>query len=350
MRSSANRVMPWRLRTGPPDGPAWPVFAMVVGLLLSPAIGGAKEAAAFDLDTVLRAIVRVDATVPGDARTARGLGTERAGNGVVIDDAGLVLTIGYLVLEASQVTLRDADGEAVPADIVAYDHESGFGLVRALGPLAATALRFGDSTALAEGDPVLVASHGGRDQAQAAFVVSRREFAGYWEYLLERAIFISPPHRNWGGAALIAADGRLVGIGSLLVEDAGPGVRPLPGNMFVPVALLRPILAELLAGGRRAAPARPWLGMFTADAQDQVLVTRVSPGGPAAAAGIRPGDRVLAVSGQPTANVADMYRKVWALGAAGVEVPLTVHRGDSVRRYTIPSSDRYRYLKWRRDF
>jgi S1-C subfamily serine protease len=329
---------------------AWLGLALMIGLLLTPTALPAKEAPPFDLDAILRAVVRIETRVPADARTARGLGTERTGNGVVIDDAGLVLTIGYLILEASEVVLTDADGKEVAADIVAYDHETGFGLVRALGPLAATAVRLGRSADLAEDDPTLIAAHGGRTQASGAVVVSRREFTGYWEYLLERAIFTSPPHVNWSGAALIAADGRLVGIGSLLVGDARPGPEPLPGNMFVPVDILKPIMAALLERGSRARPPRPWLGMFTTDGHGRVVVTWVSPGGPAAAVGLRPGDSVVAVAGKPVRSVADLYRKVWALGGAGVEVPLTVHRNDSVQQYAIRSGDRYDHLKLRHEY
>ncbi|MDP6707892.1 MAG: S1C family serine protease [Alphaproteobacteria bacterium] len=328
----------------------WLGLALMLCLWAAPGALAAEKAPALDIDAVLRAVVRIDSRVPADARTARGLGTERAGNGVVIDDAGLVLTIGYLILEAREVVLTDADGREVPADIVAYDHESGFGLVRALTPLAATALRLGKSADLAEGEPALIAAHGGRTQANGAFVVSRREFAGYWEYLLERAIFTSPPHANWGGAALIGADGRLLGIGSLLVGDARPGAEPLPGNMFVPIDLLKPILGALLEHGNQARPARPWLGIFTTDARDRIVITRVSPEGPAAAVDLRPGDAVVAVAGAPVRNVAEMYRKVWALGGAGVEVPLTVRRDELVRQFAIRSGDRNDYLKLRHEY
>ena len=293
---------------------------------------------------LVSAVVRLTAEVPPDARTAAGLGTQRDGNGVVIDDSGLILTIGYLILEAMTVTAYTADGKPVPADILAYDYDTGFGLVRALGPLAASPVRLGDSTALEEGEPVLVVASGGRSQTLGAFVVDLREFAGYWEYLLERAVFTSPPHPNWGGAALLNRQGRLVGIGSLLVQDAMRGAQTLPGNMFVPVEILRPILADLL-GGTEAGPRRPWLGIIGSEGRDGVVVVRVAPDGPAARAGIRRGDVIRAVSGTRTRTMAEMYRKLWALGDAGIEVPLSVHRGESRREITVRSGDRYRYLK-----
>ena len=318
--------------------------------LLSPAGVGAQSSRVFDLDQALRSIVRIDTRVPADARTAQGLGRERAGNGVVIDSTGLVLTIGYLILEANEITLTDAKGTQVPADIMAYDHQTGFGLVRALRPLEAESIRLGDAKSLTKGEPILIAAHGGRAQVVGAFVVSRREFAGYWEYLLESAIFTSPPHPNWAGSALIGRDGRLLGVGSLLVGDALRGEQTLPGNMFVPIDILKPILADLLNNGGANRPRRPWLGMFSADADEKIVVTRVAPGGPAARAGILPGDQILAVAGSRVENVADMYRKVWALGGPGIAVAVTVSRDLSVRDITVHSGNRYKYLKLSHDY
>ena len=334
-------------RRAAPWAPVWATLLALAVLACPPARAQGGSTAAPDLEQVLSAIVKVEARIPADARTARGLGTERAGNGVVIDDSGLVLTIGYLILEASAVLLTDNAGRQVPADIVAYDHETGFGLVRALGALEATPLRLGDSSALVEGKPVLVAGHGGPDQAGGAYIVSRRAFAGYWEYLLERAIFTAPPHPNWGGAALIGEDGRLLGIGSLIVPDARAGADPLPGNMFVPINLLSPILGDLLSQGAADRPAKPWIGMFSAEASGHIVVTRVAPDGPAAKAGIKPGDIIRSVAGEPATDVADMYRKVWALGQAGVEVPLGISRDRLLQKFLVRSGNRNDYLKLR---
>jgi len=226
-------------------------------------------------------IVKIRSEVPSDARTARSLGTEREGSGVVIDSGGLVLTIGYLILEAMRVEVVGPSGKPVSAKIVGYDHNTGFGLVRVTKPLGINPMEFGESTALGERDEVLVASHGGSESVQGVFVVSRRDFAGYWEYLLENAIFTAPPHPDFGGAALIGRDGRLLGIGSLLVQDAVPGHDEIPGNMFVPIDKLKPILADLLIRGRSAEPPHPWLGIFSQAVGGRILVHRVSPGGPA---------------------------------------------------------------------
>ena len=314
----------------------WAALAVAVALAAAPA--GAQGPAVED---VLSALVRVEAEIPADARTARFLGTEREANGVVIDDRGLVLTIGYIVLEAMAARVRDSDGVVVPAEIVAYDYDTGFGLVRAQAPLAVTPMRLGESGALAARDRVLVV---GAEAAAPAFVAARRVFAGYWEYLLEDAIFTAPAFPDWAGAALVDSSGRLVGIGSLYVRRAEAG-RGVPSNVFVPIDALKPILADMLETGRGPGPARPWLGMFARDASGGVTVVRVVPDGPASEAGIAVGERVDKVNGRTVSGLADLYRKVWALGDAGVDVPLEVTGRNGARRVVVRSADRYDYLR-----
>jgi S1-C subfamily serine protease len=309
--------------------------ALLAGLLLcaAPALSGPLEA-----------VVGVRAKIPGDARTAAVLGTERTGSGVVIDDSGLVLTIGYLVLEAESAEVVLSGDRVLPAEIVAYDYDTGFGLLRPLAAPGIEPVVLGRSSDATERSQVLVASFGAAEGVVAAYVVSRREFAGYWEYLLPDAIFTAPPHRAFGGAVLLGPDGRLLGIGSLFVPDAVAG-SDMPGNMFVPIDALKPILPDLIAKGRAATPPRPWLGLYTEELRGRVFVSRVAPDGPAAAAGLQADDIVLAVKGAQVASQADFFRKVWALGAAGVEVPLTVLRRAGVAEISVTSADRYDYLK-----
>ncbi len=297
------------------------------------------------LEKVLSSVVRLRAEVPGDARTASALGQVREGNGVVIDDNGLVLTIGYLILEAQSVSLFAADGEEIAAKILAYDHETGFGLLRASGSLGGGYVALGDSSTLNEQDRVLVIGHGGVSSTLGAVVASRREFAGYWEYLLDDAIYTVPPHPNWGGAALVNPSGELVGIGSLIVNDAVEDNAALPGNMFVPINLLKPIFADLLDSGRSSAPRKPWLGMFTAESFGRVIVTSVTPGGPAATAGIAPGDVLLEVDGREVPSMAQLFRAVWSQGQPGAAIPLKILRGSKLVDVTITSGDRYQYLR-----
>ena len=317
---------------------------MVAGALVFALTFAAGTAGAGPLD----AVVGVRAVIPGDARTAEVLGTARAGSGVVIGSDGLVLTIGYLILEAieAEIVLTGKAGErVVPAEIVAYDYDTGFGLLRALGPLAIAPIEFGRSAELVKDNEVLVVGFGHPPPVIGAVVVSRRDFAGYWEYLLPNAIFTAPPHHAFGGAALIGRDGRLLGIGSLVVGDAAEPNVHLPGNMFVPIDALKPIFEELLEHGRSRAPPRPWLGLYSEDLRGRVFVNRVAPGGPAAQAGIAAHDIIVAVGGEPVRDMADFYRKLWALGQAGVAVPLTLLSAEGIKETTVESADRYDFLK-----
>ncbi len=300
---------------------------------------------------ILGAVVGVQAQIRPDARTANSLGVEREGSGVVIDADGLVLTIGYLILEAESAAVVTQEGETVPAAIVAYDYDSGFGLLRAQKPLGITPLRLGDSSLLEEGDPVIVVGREGPQAAIAAQVASRRVFAGYWEYLLEDAIFTVPPHPSFGGAALIGRNGRLLGIGSLYVNDALPGPLPVPGNMFVPIDLLRPVFADLLEHGRPSTPSHPWLGVYTSEAHGRVFVTRTASGGPADQAGLKTGDIIMGVGGKPVKTMAEFFRKVWATGDPGAEVTIDLLPAGAesleLKQIRVRSRDRYDWLKLR---
>ncbi len=302
-------------------------------------------AAAEPKPDLLSAVVGLESTVPAEARTAAALGTKRQGSGVVIDDAGLVLTIGYLILEAESVELSVAESRRISADVLAYDHETGLGLVRASRSLGVAPIAIGSSGPLVRGRQVLVASTGGVGAAIGAYVVSRRDFAGWWEYLLERAIFTAPAHPHFGGAALIDADGKLAGIGSLMVPDAAEENVPLTGNMFVPIDALKPILADLIAEGRAARPSRPWLGLYPQEIHGRLFVTRVPPGGPADRAGLKPGDLVLGVAGKAVSTLPGYYRTLWDLGPAGVEVPLSVLRGNRPTDIKIRSIDRQHWFR-----
>ena len=296
----------------------------------------------------LEAVVGVRAVIPADARTAPVLGTARAGSGVVIGDNGLVLTIGYLILEAIEADILLPGGRVVPAEVVAYDTETGFGLLRALASLGIEPIALGGSAALNQDAEVLVAGFagfGGPGAVAGAHVVSRRDFAGYWEYLLPEAIFTAPPHHGFGGAALLGPDGKLLGIGSLAVGDAAARDRFSPGNMFVPIDALKPILDDMIALGRSRAPPRPWLGLYSEDVGGRVLVNRVASYGPAAKAGVTANTVIVAVKGEPVRDLADFYRKLWALGPAGVEVPLTLMTPEGTRDTTVRSADRYDFLK-----
>ncbi len=321
------------------------LLVILVVLALVPGVPAHVLGQEFTAET-LDAVVRVRAEVPADARTAASLGPLREGSGVVIDSNGLVLTIGYLILEASHVQITDSTGRRVPARVLGYDHATGFGLLRSWSAVGgARPMPLGLSEDLDRGSEVLILSYSGKGPSgQGAYVASRREFAGYWEYLLERAIFTVPHHASFGGAALIDRAGTLLGIGSLQVPEAIPG-QPVPGNMFVPIDLLKPILSDLTSKGRSGARPRPWLGAQMEAVGGHVVVRRVSRGGPAARSGLHAGDLVAGVDGVAVEGLADVYRKVWALGAPGVSVPLNILKGVRVEEVRVVSGDRYDYLR-----
>jgi len=299
---------------------------------------------AFDLDTVLDAVVLLRTEVPPDAFTAPILGTVRAGNGAVIRDDGLILTIGYLITEAEAIWITTNRGAVMQGHALAYDQGSGFGLVLPLGRLGVKPLVRGSAASVGPESPVLVVGHGGRAHSLKARVVSKREFAGYWEYVLDEAIFTAPAHPQWGGAALLGEDGRLLGVGSLLVQEAA-GDKTVDGNMFVPIDLLEPILADLLASGRCARPARAWLGLYAAEMEGRVVVGGLAPGGPAERAGAQLGDLILEIAGERVTGLAAFFRKVWNLGPAGTEIPLTLSRRGASHVARLRSADRNDFLK-----
>ncbi len=294
----------------------------------------------------LDAMVKLSIKAMAGARTAESLGAEREGTGVVLDGKGLILTIGYLILEAESILVVTGDGRVFPAGVVGYDHATGFGLIRA--GLSCRAVEIGSSAEARELATVLVAAHGTAGGASRACVVSRRRFTGWWEYMIEGGIFTAPPRFEHSGAALLDADGKLVGVGSLWVSDALETGAAFPGNMFVPIDLLKPLLDDLLAGGRRREPARPWLGVYSEEIEGHVVVTRVLPESPAEQAGLARGDIILGVGGEPIGRQSDFYQKLWSSGEAGTAVVLHVLHKKLVRQLTVRSMDRMAFLRpWR---
>jgi S1-C subfamily serine protease len=307
---------------------------------------------AFDLEVAMGSVVGLRATIPEDAFTAQMLGTERAGNGVVIRDSGLVLTIGYLITEAETIWLSPGVGPPVQGHALGYDQETGFGLVQALARLDVPALPIGSSAGARVEDRVVVVGAGGRRHSVAARIVAKQEFAGYWEYVLDEAIFTAPAHPNWGGTAMIGASGELLGIGSLKLEqgreyqfeqrrEAASGHL----NMIVPIDLLKPILDDLLRFGRPNRPARPWLGLYAAEIDDRIVVIGLADRGPAQRAGLRSGDVVRAIAGEEVRSLAGMFRSIWSLGQAGVEIPVRLDRDGHLVEQKIASAERGRFFK-----
>ncbi|MCM5571185.1 PDZ domain-containing protein [Burkholderiaceae bacterium FT117] len=333
-----------------PSGPSAPRSAPPSALPSAPsgAAGGSGSAqtaeAAVDPRRFVGSVVQIRTRAVADGQTVATLGARRSGSGVIIGPS-TVLTIGYLLLEADQVEVITDSGRRIPASVAGQDPDSGLGLVRTAIPLDGRPIELGDSEKVAVGDRVLTLGHGEPEATELA-VLSRKPFSGSWEYLLERPLFTFPPVNNWSGAALFSGDGKLVGIGSLIVNDAAPPGRPaVPGNLFVPVGLLRPVLDELLASGRRAGPARPWLGVSTESVRGNLMVARVTRGGPAEKAGLAPGDIILGVGEASIDDQADFYRQVWKLGPAGAEIPLRVLKDGEIRLLKVPSVEREAFLR-----
>jgi serine protease Do len=323
------------------------VFVVVAIALVASSHATAQSNAA---DELLSAVVQLKTYINPDGRTVKGLGQQRTGSGIVIDDKGLILTIGYLMVEAHSAEVVTNGGRKTAAEVVGYDHDTGFGLMRAAEPLRVKPLAFGKSADLKEQDQVLAASFGGRAGIAPAYIMSLREFAAGWEYLIPGAIFTAPAHSEWSGAALVSRDGKLVGVGSLVVGDVTGQGKNLPGNMYVPIDLLPPIMADLLSSGRVSGPGRPWLGLNVEELRGRIFVSRVTRDGPAERAGVSAKDIVVAVNGEAPRSLPDYYRKVWSLGGAGASVPLDLLQENGIKRIDVKSINRHDYLRLKSTF
>ena len=302
------------------------------------------------LEELISAVVKIKTHINPEGRTVQDLGRDREGTGILIDADGLILTIGYLMVEAYAAEVITNDGRTLPASIVGYDHETGFGLLRTIEPLKIKPFTLGKIADVKEKDVVVVASGGGASNVVPALVVSKREFVGNWEYLLDEAIYTSPPHPSWSGAALINREGKLIGVGSLIVGDAAGTKENNPGNVFVPIDRLAPILGDLLTEGRPSGPGRPWLGMNADDTHGRLMVGRVTPGGPADKAGVKRGDVIISVNGEATTSLPDFYRKVWSKGGAGAVIGLDVRNNNTMQHFDIQSINRLDHLKLKSTF
>ena len=294
----------------------------------------------YDLEEALASVITVKANIPDDAFTAAILGTKRNGHGILIQKDGMVVTIGYLIAEAQDVWLITAEGKTVAGHVVGYDYDTGFGLVQALSDLNLPTAKIGKSTLLPSEQKLVMAGCGGLSQAVDVTVSERKEFAGYWEYVLQNAIFTTPAHPNWGGAALFDSEGNLCGVGSLFVDNLDPESPGYQGNLSVPTDQLNPIISEICKFGRKLGDPRPWLGFFVSLIEDQFLVVGAYNSGPAAKAGLKAGDVIEAVAGYRPKDLGGLFKDIWKIGPAGVEIPLSVRRGASRYDVNVKSVDR----------
>lgn len=296
----------------------------------------------------LDAVVKLSIRAVDGARTADTLGAEREGTGIVIDDNGLILTIGYLVLEAASILVMTGDNKIYPASVVAFDHATGFGLLRASPPPPCAPVELGDSTNLGELQNLVIAGHAGAGGVTGAALVSRRRFIGWWEYMIDDALFTAPPRYEHSGAALFDGHGRLVGIASLWVSDAINGGVAFPGNMFVPINLLKDVLDDLVRDGCRRGAPRPWLGLNSEQVDGHLVVSRVLPDSPADQAGLKRGDIILGIGGDSIGDQSEFYESLWSSGGAGGDVTLHIVRDKVVKHLIVQTGDRLSYLRpWR---
>jgi S1-C subfamily serine protease len=323
------------------------VFAAAAVALVASSHAKAQSSAA---DELLSAVVQLNTYINPEGRTVKGLGQQRKGSGIVIDDKGLILTIGYLMVEAQSAEVVTNSGRKTAAEVVGYDHDTGFGLLRATEPLKVKPIALGKSADLKEQDQVLAASFGGRAGIAPAYIMSLREFAAGWEYLIPGAIFTAPAHSEWSGAALVSRDGKLVGVGALVVGDITGQGKNLPGNMYVPIDLLPPIMADLLSNGRVSGPGRPWLGMNVEEVRGRIFVSRVTGDSPAERAGVHTRDIVVSVNGETPHSLADFYRKLWSVGGAGASVPLDLLQDSGIKRIDVKSVNRLDWLRLKSTF
>jgi S1-C subfamily serine protease len=311
---------------------------LIVGMVCNAYAASAEE-------EILSAVVRIRSVFPDHVSSADTYGTNRAGNGVVIDAEGTILTLAFLTRDAETIEVIGPDSEPVAAMVIGYDYNTGFSLLRTKKPLGITPIKLGRSSALEVGDATIVAGANGEKELQIAQVVSRKEFAGSWEYLLEDAIFTAPAFSDFSGASLINSKGQLVGIGYLFTPVSLRGYGLVPCNMFIPIDALNSILADLKTAGRSLNVRRPWMGINAEEAHGRVFITKVTAGGPAEKAGLKAEDMIISVDGKEVRGLADFYRKIWSIGEAGVLLPLTVLKGDKIRDIRILSADRFKELR-----
>jgi S1-C subfamily serine protease len=298
----------------------------------------------FNIYQALDSLVFIRMEAFEDGLTANTLGTERNGYGVVISPDGLILTIGYLITEASKIWITTNKGVVLPGFTLAYDQTTGFGLIQPLGQLDVPHLEMGSSASVEIPQKAYALGHGGLAHSMETEIIAKQEFVGFWEYLVENALYTTPAHPHWCGAALVDARGQLIGIGSLLVQQESKG-QVIECNMFVPIDLLKPILEDLIRQGKTNAAPRPWLGMYTVEAEGQLMISFITPGSPAEKAGIKDGDQVIKVNGKRVFTLSQLWQTIWDLGEAGVKVPLSLARDGELISITPTSIDRNTLLK-----
>jgi S1-C subfamily serine protease len=321
-------------------------FELHAPIEFSSPLPSSGAAMAGPMEQVMQSVVRVDALVPEGARTAATHGRERTGTGVVLDANGLVLTVGYIVAEASSVLVTFSDGEKVPSQIVAYDHASGIALLRANRRVATKPVKLAKAQSGKKDEHALIVPSEGEASIKAVKIGKIKKFTSGWEYVMDDAIYTYPPSTDFAGSALLSQRGELLGIGALVTIDIDidPKVR-VPGNVFIPINSVQNILGDLLTQGRSEESQRPWLGLHLKETKQGIKVNAVEEDGPAEASGIKTGDTIVAVEQMKVKSLNHFYKRIWEDFEPGEKIHLLVLRDDQYANVPVESVDLYKWLK-----
>jgi S1-C subfamily serine protease len=291
------------------------------------------------IELVVPATVAVAVEVPETHPSAAILGTERLGTGVVVDRAGLLLTVNYVVIGASSVEVTLLDETRVDGRVVAHDFASGLAVIE-ISAHGLAALDLCPSSALGVGQDIFIVAAAGENKrrANSGMITSIAPFDAYWDYSLDRAITTTAMNPGLGGAPLLDSHGRVAGIASLDLNEIGRFTLAIPVDDFLTHR------NELLQHGRRVSrPARAWVGLYCYTFRDHVVIAGVLPGTPAEQAGLAAGDVVLTVDGQTIANRHELYSALW-LHRPGDVLEFRVFRNNAVKRLAVPSGDAEKFF------
>jgi len=285
------------------------------------------------IERVLPATVHIEARIPETHPSTRILGSERMGSGTIIDAAGLVLTVNYVVLGAEQVKVTMIDQRAYVAEVVRTDFASGLALVR-IPEERLTALTLRHTSDVALGEECFVVASVGEGSARIAngAISYLGPFDANWEYVLERAIMTTAMNPGLGGGPLCDPLGRVLGVVSLNLNEIGRFSLAVPSDYYLDAR------DDFVDGRRPAVGARAWLGLFCYSVKEHVVIQGLLPGGPGEQAGLKAGDVILAIDGEDVGDRRSLYRRLWT-HPAGDPVTLKIFRGRETKTVTVASGD-----------
>jgi S1-C subfamily serine protease len=306
----------------------------------SPIVPANSDKAPAHLQKIIPAVVGIHSKIPLDRPSVLTLGPLRWGSGVIYDPQGYILTVGYIVSDAAEIQVSLQDGRTVPARLVGVDAQSGIGVIKMEGEGPWPAAPLGDSTRAAVGDTTATL---GVDSDKKLVVTQGsiqeiKRFAGYWEYMIDRALIVAPYNPSFGGSPLVNGRGEVIGVTSLRLGET-PQV-----NLAIPIEYFIAVREELLAkGGLPSRPPRPWIGVYTVPTPQGLIVAGGSPTGPAAEAGFQRGDVIVRLNGQSVEGQEDFYQKLWQT-KVGDEIAIVVLRENKFEILKLKTVDRQRAM------